>query len=178
MSLVLLSQSHHHTQGRCWSSRCSRSPCSEARACVVASTLVVSSAVSSALFLSDGLRLHHVGARGGVWLGGSVCLLFFLNSLLSCFSPKFFVSVSSTGKLLTGDRGMDVWGPPGVRVQSRPWGLYVLCAGLWRQGASLLKSRHIPLFPEQCTLCPPLTGEPSEDPLIQLLQRSPGSPGG
>lgn len=73
-----------------------------------------------ALFLSDGLHVSTTLVLGRCVAWG-FCLFTFLFKFSSVlFLSKFFVSVSSTGGFLQGDRGMDVWGPPGVRVQSRP----------------------------------------------------------
>jgi len=89
-----------------------------------------------------------MGARSPPrWCQGCVAWGFCLFTFLFKFSSvlllsKFFVSVSSIGGFLQADRGMDMWGPPGVRVKSWPRGLHVSCAGLWGQCASLLISPY------------------------------------
>lgn len=144
MSLVPCLKSHHQPKGDAGLLRCSQFPCFELLVCggLFHFGCELCHVCPNALFLFDGRQIPTTLVPG-LCVAWGFCLFTFLFKFSSVLLlSKFFVSVSSIGGFLQGDRGMDVWGPPGVRVKSWPRGLHVSCAGLWGQCASLLISPY------------------------------------
>lgn len=134
MSLVLCLKSHHHTQGRWWSSTCCLlSPSSEALCMCGLLHAGCEFAWLCPNFLVLYLILtvlHHVGAR--LWGSGSVCHFSLFKSSSVLFLPNFCFSQFHCG---ASYREIGAWmSGPQVRVQSRPWRpLCLVCrsVGVW-----------------------------------------------